>query len=324
MLERQVISQLLPHWISTVFQLQNHPQKLAHHGLPPTQPAFDLSLDKRLINFAGISVESDDSIHCVFVLDDHAIQFHVIRFPYQQEPTLLAEQRIEFHSRMSYIAMKSGLMVHDWMNFQAIRVEPEAISSKPHFIETPMAVNFGSHLILCPSFSSISIDGTVMYSSMSRISAITANVVFHVLVFGTFDGYISIVSLHRWKIVRKMSLEGQIARQILITNALGLILVRTFERIFVFNVNGMPVTAVAINFEIVRWTAFVSAQGFDYVVYSNADSEVGWFEAFAPEQKHTLFLFRDLVLLTYVKAIQAVVVVSAAGLVKCSRLSPDP
>jgi hypothetical protein len=68
----------------------------------------------------------------------------------------------------------------------------------------------------------------------------------------------------------------------------------------------------------------VSAQGFDYVVYSNADSKVGWFEAFAPEQKHTLFLFRDLVLLTYVKAIQSVVVVSAAGLVKCSHLSPDP
>jgi hypothetical protein len=321
LLERPVISQFLPVWIQNVFPVENHPMKFRRTSFC-VQPSFELALDKKHIEAAFCS-ESEDSLNYIFVLGHRVIQFHSISFPHQQEATLVAQCRLKSHSRLWYFGMESKLVAYDSLTFQTITIDRESILYESHFVETALAANLGDQLILCPSTSSIAFDYQVVFHSKWRISAITANKVFHIVVFGTIDGNAVAVSLNKWQVVRRMSLGNGVAQHILVTDAFGLILVMTIERIFVFNVNGMPLKSVANRYDIVRWNKFVSSQGFDYVIYSTAGNDVGWFEAYYPDQNHLLFKCEKIVSLAYVRSIEMVVAVSAQGKVECRRLSPE-
>jgi hypothetical protein len=204
------------------------------------------------------------------------------------------------------------------------RIEENDLQVETKLYETNLFVPVGQHLLVAASSSSLAFDGHIKYHTDCRISTIAGSTLFRVVVYGAYDGWLTIVSLPRWKVVRKASLDGEIATKLLITESCGLILAFTHDHLFVLNINGLVVRKIVNNVDIRFWVGFVSNAGLDYVVYVDEQNDVGWFEAMYPERKTTLFRCSGgVALLHYKKSVQSIVALSRNGMVKAYRFSSE-
>jgi hypothetical protein len=105
---------------------------------------------------------------------------------------------------------------------------------------------------------------------------------FNVTAVGCDDGKLRIRSNVTGRKVATVSLDNEIPIAILITPGWGLIVVKTIASIFVFDVNGFRVGKVACEMEFLRWTAFRTRAGFDFVAFQDSDQNSFCFEAAKP------------------------------------------
>jgi hypothetical protein len=322
-LERSAISHLLPEWVERAFGVTDHPAKCSAPVEMVPEQNFDLRLTRPDIRFAAVAKEADDSLSLCVVLADNLIQFHTLKIPYRREPTIVAEHRLALNSQMLFTIVVGRLHVYDPVTLQFFRVHESEIQIETKTIETNLIVTVGQHLLVAASSSSLSFDGRIKYHTNCRMSAIAGSSTFRVIAYAGFDGWVHVLSLPRWKPVNKATLDGAIVSKLLITESNGLILAFTHQHFFVLSINGVVIRKVANDAEICCWTTFVSNAGIDYVIYVDAQNDVGWFEAMYPERKTTLFRFPDLVLLHYKKSAQIIVAVSKQGAVKFARFSSE-
>lgn len=127
-------------------------------------------------------------------------------------------------------------------------------------------------------------------TTRTRISALVADEIFHVLVVGTMDGFIHIFRTIDGGLVKSidLSLEEENnkkyeerfkeVRKILITSKWGLILVRIFGKIKVFNINGRHIIDIPLHENILKWFTYSDSKSFDFVVFENSEHKIGFFD----------------------------------------------
>jgi hypothetical protein len=133
-------------------------------------------------------------------------------------------------------------------------------------------LSIGSHFIELTNFTTIPA-GILCFASCSK---------FNVTAVGCDDGKLRIRSNLTGRKVITVGLENEIPIAILITPAWGLIVVKTISSIFVFDVNGFSVRKVGCEMEFLRWTAFHTRDGFDFIAYQDSDQNSFCFEAANP------------------------------------------
>jgi hypothetical protein len=275
------------------------------------------------IQFAVVIRETDDSITFGIVLSNNWVQFQCVKLSGHREVALLAEQTLPLNPQMVFTAVNGRLVIFDPVSFQMFRIQENDLQIETKLSETNLIAPVGQHLLVAESSSSLGFDGHIKYHTDCRISAIAGSTLFRVIVYAAYDGWVTIVSLPRWKVVRKTSLDGEIATKLLVTESCGLILAFTHDHLFVLNINGLLVRKVPNHVDIRLWTGFVSNAGLDYVLYADGQNDIGWFEAMYPERKATLFRWPDVALIHYKKSVQSIIALSTHGLVKACKFSSE-
>ena len=126
-------------------------------------------------------------------------------------------------------------------------------------------------------------------TTSSRISALVADEIFHVIVIGTRDGFIHIYRSIDGGLVKSidLSIDGDVGdyessykevRKILITSRWGLIVVRIFNKIKIFNINGRHIIDIELKETILKWFTYSNDKSFDFVVFENSEHKIGFFD----------------------------------------------
>jgi hypothetical protein len=106
---------------------------------------------------------------------------------------------------------------------------------------------------------------------------------FNVTAVGCEDGKLRIRSNETGLKVATVSLDGEVAKSILITPKWGFIVVWTATSLFLFSVNGVLGKKVTWNRVIEKWFAFHDRDGFDFVAFVDEDKQLMYFEAMDPD-----------------------------------------
>jgi hypothetical protein len=106
---------------------------------------------------------------------------------------------------------------------------------------------------------------------------------FNVTAVGCDDSKLRIRSNLSGRKVATVALDGELPIDVLITPSWGIIVVKSLRSIFVFDVNGHPIHRAPYQGEIVRWNAFQTRSGFDFVVYQDSEHSCFCFEAAYPQ-----------------------------------------
>lgn len=127
-------------------------------------------------------------------------------------------------------------------------------------------------------------------STKSRISAMVADEVFHIIVVGTKDGYLHIFRSNDGSLVKSIDLsiddENDInyeerfkeVRKIVITAKWGLIVVNILSKVKVFNVNGLHLMDIDMPDQILKWFTYSNNKSFDFIVFENVEHKIGFFD----------------------------------------------
>jgi hypothetical protein len=99
----------------------------------------------------------------------------------------------------------------------------------------------------------------------------------------TEDAFCEVYSLHDRRLVNSQSLDSSIGTHILITEGLGLVLVKTGDCLWLFTVNGLAVKQTEFTIQIDQWIAWRDQGGIDQVACVDEQGRVFVFEAFSPE-----------------------------------------
>jgi hypothetical protein len=103
-----------------------------------------------------------------------------------------------------------------------------------------------------------------------------------VFALATIDGAVAAYALHSGRRVLGANLGHSVAH-LIITHTLGFIVAFGDESIALLSVNGELIKAVAFPSKIERVYQFTAFNGFDFVVFETDQRQIGFFEAFFPE-----------------------------------------
>jgi hypothetical protein len=121
----------------------------------------------------------------------------------------------------------------------------------------------------------------VVYRSDSKILALAASTIFRLIVFSTSAGKVRFLNMPNGRSIAVM--ETGYVSEILITPRWGFVLLASAAEIRLHDVNGAALKSVQLTAPVVRWVAFASPYGFDYVAFADANQTIRRFEAFYPE-----------------------------------------
>ncbi|OHT06905.1 hypothetical protein TRFO_24937 [Tritrichomonas foetus] len=147
------------------------------------------------------------------------------------------------------------------------------------------------------SLCTMNIDGTNYKKfkfSDSKVTALYSSKQFNIAVYATIDGFIHVCDLETAIDINKYNIGYQ-TKQILVTSNLGFIVALSDDRITVFNVNGEFLSTYKFNFLIRKIFNFTLISGVDFISYETNENEVGYFEAFYPDQYRTLKKFNSMI-----------------------------
>jgi hypothetical protein len=144
------------------------------------------------------------------------------------------------------------------------------------------------------------------------------------LVVGTVACELHVHSLADGGIVRSVSLQGELPVDILTTAGWCFIIVRTRKSVFVFNVNGLPVSRLDAGEPVLLWGGLTSQDGFDFCVVQNQAFELAVIDVVCPEERETVAHGRDAVAVDYDSEAECFVMVFATGRVRVVPWRPCP
>jgi hypothetical protein len=157
-----------------------------------------------------------------------------------------------------------------------------------------------------------------------RPSDICVSADFDLLVVATLERNVLFYSLSLGVFRRRGSLGGEVADQILITDAWGMVIVITRPSVHVFNVNGFLIRRIANARNIVIACAWKSVTGFEYLCGSDINGRLMICEAFRADFADTVCYARGTVAsMHFIRAADCLVAVTREGrgfIVPCLRI----
>lgn len=165
------------------------------------------------------------------------------------------------------------------------------------YAETNIIAPFGERLLCCIDSCSVAMIAPhggmrVVCHTSSRISSMTGDPLFKILVIATIDRTVHIFNSSSGALVRSVPIGGD-PRMMLITPVWGYILVLINNVVMILNVNGLVLKEFDIKQVIVYWFAFSWYSDFDFVVFATAAGTMGIFDAFHPEESREFHEFKD-------------------------------
>jgi hypothetical protein len=124
------------------------------------------------------------------------------------------------------------------------------------------------------------------FSRFIRCSAMSVE--FDRFVACTEDCVCEIYTLHNTRLLNSHPLARSVGTKVLITEGLGLILVKAGERLWLFTVNGFLIRELPFPIEVEQWTAWCDRGGADAVVCADEQGRIFVFDAFRPEDAAVL------------------------------------
>jgi hypothetical protein len=169
--------------------------------------------------------------------------------------------------------------------------------------------------VFCPSAYEIASCERLLVRCDCRVTGLAVNKRYRSLVFCTADGRAHFHSMKDCNEVSVVQLKSSVSN-IIITDSWGFVVLASDSDVYVYNVNGSFVSSCKLPHPIVRWSAFSSHSGFDYIAFCDLPGRVGYFEAFYPSQAVYLCECRDVLSVHYDTSTQRLVSVTANGQAK--------
>jgi hypothetical protein len=162
-------------------------------------------------------------------------------------------------------------------------VEFEGGSEKRLSFEKGLFCRAGTGYVSCEGGCETWNTGKHIASSRARIVAFAVSIDCGRLVYGTAEGSLHFLTLSNGREVAEANFGGLID-SILITSQCEFVVVRGGANVRVFSVNGKLLQQAALPSEIVCWSTFTSYDGFDFIAFACLWGDVGFFEAFLPNE----------------------------------------
>lgn len=190
-------------------------------------------------------------------------------------------------------------------NFDQVDFVDSGIKSNNFFtINRNGSVNlWNSHKINSPI--------TVIQTFSDSLRCATVSQYFAVLVCGTNDGYCDIYSINNERFINSIFLGGLSAQKIIVTQKLGLVVIKTITDIWIATINGFVIKKIRFEPQFTEWITWSSKEGLDYIAGSDVDGKIWCFEAYNPEKAVVVEHCYDLVVgLQYDDSIQCFLAVT--------------
>jgi hypothetical protein len=140
----------------------------------------------------------------------------------------------------------------------------------------------GDSIVYCPTRSTVATEKRHLCETKVPITHLAANPQFRVFALATMDGAVGAYSLRSGQLVVQSSLNQEITH-LIITEMLGFIVAFGDGRISLLSVNGELIKTVDFLPRVLQVYQFHAFNGFDFVAFETEDHQVGFFEAFFPE-----------------------------------------
>lgn len=134
--------------------------------------------------------------------------------------------------------------------------------------------------------------------NMESISAMTVNTTYRNIVYCTNDGYLRTYSVSKKKILNSVKIDC-IAEKILTTKNWAFVIVYAPGWLYLFNINGLIIKSLQIDFEIYNWCTFSDHKGFDYVCCVDPIGYIYTFEAYYIENVELIAGCHDRIISLY-------------------------
>lgn len=160
-------------------------------------------------------------------------------------------------------------------------------------------------------------------SFRDEIVSVAVNSTFNVVVSGTRDGSIFIISISKGIITKTIDIEGRYPNDIIITKSWGFIVIfetelvagQIYNFIEVYTINGDFIRKKQVSFSILCWMTYISSDGFDYLLVSDQKGKIIGFEAFYINVKTIFRCQTSITLIWYSKDYKIVSAVAKDGTV---------
>lgn len=203
----------------------------------------------------------------------------------------------KYNQTCQFSPIRKGVMIFDPLN-DTLQLVQEGQTNRP--ANQANGINaigsIGPIIVTLKNRTIISLSNIFIYPEMQNqivsicdtIICFTTNDLFNVLVYITRNGLLHINSIPALKKMAITEIHSYTANKILITTHWGFIVVGCEDKIIVYNINGNYIGQTSIPSEITYWTSTSTRDDFDYVFYVLADGQLGYFEAFNPNDKHVI------------------------------------
>lgn len=149
----------------------------------------------------------------------------------------------------------------------------------------------------------------------------------NIVAVGLKEGGICLFERDSTKFIRIIR-SKEIAKKIIITDGLGLVVMHSYRKVTVFTINGSLITSKDIDIDIEQWVSWRNRNGFDFVLLCDTKGMIYSFEAFNLQFSDVLFTSRQKIgILSYFVARRSIVVTTMEGqgfMIPHERLETSP
>ena len=190
------------------------------------------------------------------------------------------------------ILEKNNSKIYD-LNIEKILIYlPKLIT---YFISNSYFLFIGEDYLL-KLFNSKFIEINTFPIFLNNINLSFISEIFHIILISSINGLFLIISLENFNLINSFQIEkNYIPLKILITNSFGFIIIyclNNFNKyILIYNINGLFIKKILINFNLKNKINFNNNKSFDYLIFSTENGDIYLTEAY-------YFNFNQLILKT--------------------------
>ena len=273
--EKPSIQQMLPTWIEMAFGVSCRPPIMVDD---PEPRQIQLSTNGQTVLFAEV-VDEEDSLFVV-VLSDGQILFVEDS---GDAPTVVASYKDNLSERSVYHVFNQRLHIFNPIRRLLTKFSATVkIEKEPLLLETTFWAQNGRNFVCCETRSALRINKNYFFTE-SGVYAFCASFEFGIVVLAVHGGSVVIVSMKNHRKVKSIDIEGQHVLEIVVTPALGFVVVLTRDCVWILNVNGTLLRKTERVGGMHMFHPFRASDGLDYVAFVDSNEKIGYFEPFYPE-----------------------------------------
>ena len=295
-LEQFTTRQLIPLWMKALFSgiFSNKSHSILTSSFSPSpRISRDLEPSKLKLNLTHIDCAAGVFPSLTLLSNGTIISLTVQSNPFEVVP-LEATKTIPNHHLINHLIASENCFYAfgDGITEKRIIKIEQGIITNTVSLKRRMGdelITFLSNgFLFCPDLCSVSLyDFTYSKNPIrlcittSPIIAICSNEEFKSFVIATADGYIRIYSLYSGEMSAEVKIDGY-ADKMIFTSKWGLIIVQTFQKLYVFNVNGLLINEIQFQEKVRTWHS-LSFFDIDFIVIETINHKIAYFDPGSPD-----------------------------------------